>query len=80
MNIKEIKYSHRNDFKAIFVCPKCGQEFEAWGYSDANYSFNKVMAALNNAMPNAICPKCGLNSYGETMEQLKTRVGREYVI
>ena len=45
MNIKEIKYSHRNDFKAIFVCPKCG-----------------------------------LNSYGETMEQLKTRVGREYVI
>ena len=47
MNIKEIKYSHRNDFKAIFVCPKCGQEFEAWGYSDANYSFNKLMAALN---------------------------------
>lgn len=72
MNIKEIIYSHRNDFVAIFVCPKCGHEFEAWGYSDANY--------YNNVMPNAICPKCGLNSYGETMEQLKTRVGREYVI
>ncbi len=72
MNIKEIKYSYRNDFKAIFVCPKCGHEFEAWGYSDANY--------YNNVMPNAICPKCGLNSYGETMEQLETRTGRKYVI
>ena len=72
MNIKEIKYSHRNDFIAIFVCTNCGHEFEAWGYSDVNY--------FDNVMPNAVCPKCGLNSYGETKEQLKTRVGREYWI
>ena len=72
MNIKEITYSNRNDFKAIFTCPLCKHEFEAWGYSDANY--------YNNVMPNAICPQCGKNSYGETAEQLKARMGRIYVI
>ena len=72
MNIKEITYSNRNDFKAIFTCPLCAHEFEAWGYSDGNYYFNVV--------PNAICPKCGKNSLGETEEELKARVGRTYRI
>ena len=72
MNIKKITYSHRNDFKAVFVCPICGHEFEAWGYSDANY--------YDNVMPNAICPNCGKNSYGETEKQLEVRLGRTYVI
>ena len=72
MNIKEITYSSRNDFKAVFVCPLCNHEFEAWGYSDANY--------YDNVMPNAICPKCGKNSRGETEEELKARIGRTYRI
>ena len=72
MNIKEITYSSRNDFKAIFTCPLCKHEFKAWGYSNENY--------YNNVMPNAICPKCGKNSYGETEEELKARVGRTYII
>lgn len=72
MNIKEILHSHRNDFKAIFACPLCKYEFEAWGYSDANY--------YDNVLPNAICPECGKNSLGETEEELVTRVGRTYRI
>ena len=72
MNIKEITNRSRNDFKAVFVCSECGHEFEAWGYSDANY--------YDNVLPNAICPQCGKNSYGETEEQLKSRVGRAYFI
>ena len=72
MNIKEITYSHRNDFKATFVCPLCKHEFEAWGYSDANY--------YNNVLPNAICPQCGKNSHGETAGQLKARTGQIYII
>ena len=72
MKIKDITYSYRNDFKAVFMCEKCKHEFEAWGYSDANY--------YNNVIPNAICPNCGLNSNGETEEQLEARMGRTYVI
>ena len=72
MNIKKITYSNRNDFKAIFQCSRCGYEFEAWGYSDANY-YNKVL-------PNAICPSCRMNQNGETEEQLKARTGRVYKI
>ena len=72
MKIKDITYSNRNDFKAVFMCEKCKHEFEAWGYSDTNY--------YNYVIPNAICPNCGLNSNGETEEQLKARTGRTYVI
>jgi len=72
MKIKDITYSHRNDFKAVFMCERCKYEYETWGYSDANY--------YNNVIPNAICPSCGLNSNGETEEQLKARMGRAYVI
>jgi len=72
MNIKEVTFSSGNDFMAIFTCPLCKYEFEAWGYSDAYY--------FDNVMPNAICPKCGKNSHGETEDELEARVGRTYRI
>lgn len=68
MKIKNILYWNRNDFKAVFHCEKCGNEFEKFGYADDNY--------YNNVIPNAICPKCGLNSHGENKERLVARVGR----
>ena len=37
MEIKEIKYRNRYDFKAVFKCEHCGKEFEEWGYDDDNY-------------------------------------------
>lgn len=72
MDIKEIEYKNRNDFKAVFVCEHCGHEFKEWGYDDDNY--------WNNVMPNALCPKCGKNSNNENEEQLKNRLGRIYRI
>ena len=42
------------------------------GYDDSNYWLNVI--------PNAICPKCGINSNGEDAEQLKQRLGRTYKI
>ena len=67
MKIKEITYSNNNDFKAIFTCPLCKHEYEAWGYSDGNF--------YNNVMPNAICPSCGKNEKGEDKKQLEDRLG-----
>lgn len=68
MKIKEITYSNgRNDFKAIFTCPLCNYEYEAWGYSDSNF--------YNNVMLNAICPQCGKNEKGENEKALKERLG-----
>lgn len=68
MKIKSITYSNgRNDFKAIFSCPLCNHEYEAWGYSDGNF--------FNNVMPNAICPKCGKNEQGEDEQALESRLG-----
>lgn len=72
MKIKDITYSSRNDFKAVFMCERCKHEYVAWGYSDGFY--------YNTVLPNAICPKCGLNSAGENEEQLKTRMGRTFQI
>ena len=72
MEIKKITYINRNDFKAVFHCEKCKYEFEAWGYFDYNYYYN--------VLPNAICPNCGKNSYGENKRQLKERCGRYYMI
>lgn len=65
MKIKKYTYSSRNDFKAVFVCEHCEHEFEKWGYSDSNY--------YNNVVPNALCPKCNLNSQNENEEQSKNR-------
>ena len=72
MKIKEITYSNRNDFKAIYFCPLCKNEFEAWGYSDSNF--------YENVMPNAICRNCGKNEHGETETELEERLGRTYRI
>lgn len=68
MKIKECTYSNgRNDFKAIFTCPLCDYEYEAWGYSDDNF--------YDRVMPNAICPKCGKNEKGENEETLRAKLG-----
>lgn len=72
MNIKKVIWRSRNDFKAIFKCENCEYEFEGYGYDDDNY--------WKNVMPNAICPKCKLNSKKENKEQLIERVGRDYYI
>ena len=72
MEIKKITYKHRNDFKAIFYCERCGHEFEEWGYSDFYY--------FNTVLPNAICPSCGLNSAGEDEEALIVRTGGTFRI
>jgi len=72
MKIKEITYRNRFDFKAIFQCEHCNYEFKQWGYDDKNYH--------DNVIPNAICPKCGLNSHNETESELEARTGRKYRI
>ncbi len=72
MKIKEVMWHSRNDFKAIFKCENCNHEFEGYGYDDGNYWLN--------VMPNAICPKCKLNSLKENDEQLLKRLGRIYRI
>ncbi len=72
MNIKKINRSANNDFWATFVCPICGYEFDARGYSDGFY--------YNTVMPNAICPECHVNSHNETEEQLTARMGRTFRI
>ena len=72
MKIGEVTYSNNNDFKAKFVCEKCGHSYEGWGYADGNF--------FNNVVPNAICPECGLNRWGENEEQLKDRLGHTYRI
>lgn len=70
MIITQVTYQHRNDFMAIYKCDQCGHEQEGWGYSDGFF--------YCTVMPNALCPKCGKNSYGENAEQLKSRLGRTF--
>ena len=72
MIIVKETYRSRNDFKAIYKCDQCGHEQEGWGYSDGFF--------YGTVMPNALCPKCGKNSYGETAEQLKSRLGQIFAL
>ena len=72
MIITQVTYQHRNDFRAIYKCDQCGHEQEGWGYSDGFF--------YDTVMPNALCPKCGKNSYGENAEQLKARLGRIFAL
>lgn len=72
MIVTKYTYSHRNDFKAIYKCDQCGHEQEGWGYSD-DFFYDTVL-------PNAICPKCGKNSKGETAEELQKRMGRLFAL
>jgi rubrerythrin len=57
MKIKEITYQYRRDFKAIYICQGCGNEYKGGGYDDANFH--------NNVIPTMRCPICG-----ETTESL----------
>ena len=72
MNIEKIIYSDRDDFKAIFVCPRCGHRKEGWGFKDASF--------YDDILPNAICPSCRMNEHGENEDELKARMGRMYQI
>ena len=72
MIIVKETYRNRNDFTALYKCDQCGHEQAGWGYSDAFF--------YGTVLPNAICPKCGRNSKGETAEELKKRVGRLFVL
>lgn len=51
MRIKEIISQHRRDFRAIYECEHCGDEYEGSGYDDANFH--------ENVIPNIECSKCG---------------------
>lgn len=57
MKIKTVTYMHRNDFKAIYECEHCQNEYEAWGYNDSNFH--------ENVIPNVHCDECGKKSNGE---------------
>lgn len=72
MKIKDISYKSGNDFKAVFVCPLCGEEYEAWGYSDAFF--------YNTVMPNATCRECKKNEQGEEEHETVARMGCAYRI
>ena len=72
MIIVKETYRSRNDFKAVYKCELCGHEQEGWGYSDGFF--------YCTVMPNAICPKCGKNSKGETPDECKTRMGRDFLL
>ena len=70
MFIKKEIYRIRNDFKAVYQCDQCNHEQEGWGYADSFF--------YSTVMPNAICPKCGRNSKGETEKELESRMGRTF--
>ena len=72
MIIVKETYRSRNDFKAVYKCELCGHEQEGWGYSDGFF--------YCTVMPNAICPKCGKNSNGETPEECKVRMGSNFYL
>jgi len=50
MKIKEIIYQHRRDFRAIYVCEHCGNEYEDYGYDDDNFH--------KEVIPTMKGPKC----------------------
>ena len=58
MRIKQILWQNRRDFKAIFVCPHCGYEWERKGYDDANFH--------RNVIPTLECPECGKTETDDT--------------
>jgi len=70
MYLTKTKNQSRQDFVGEFKCGQCEHEIEASGYSDGNF--------FENAIPNAICPKCGKSESGETKEEQIIRLGRHY--
>ena len=67
---KTLSFTHF--FKAHFKCEKCGAIQEAQGVVDKYFE--------NVVLPNALCPVCGLNSYGENAEKLVEKKGRTFVL
>jgi len=51
MKIKRIISQSRRDFRAIYECEHCGDEYEKYGYDDSY--FHKVV------IPGWTCKKCG---------------------
>ena len=51
MKIKEIISQDRRDFRAIYECEHCGDEYEEKGYDDSNFH--------NNVIPKIVCENCG---------------------
>jgi len=71
MNIKEITYQSRRDFKAIFVCEHCKNEYERWGYDDTNFH--------QNIIPTIKCSKCGKTA-DKNYRPLATKYPDSYTI
>ena len=62
---------YSRDYYANFECEHCGFiSKEVPCYDDYNFD--------NNVIPNALCPKCGKSSNGETAEEQQKRLGRTY--
>ena len=59
MKIKEIKWQHRRDFRAIYVCEHCGYEKQMDGYDDDNFHVNVI--------PNFTCDVCGKKGSADYM-------------
>jgi len=51
MKIKEITWQYRRDFRAIYICEYCGDEYEGAGYDDAYFH--------SEVIPQMVCIKCG---------------------
>jgi len=64
MRIKTILRQYRRDFRAIYECEHCEDEYEGSGYDDANFH--------ENVIPNFECKKCGKKS-NEKYRPLQTK-------
>lgn len=42
MKIKQILFQNRRDFKAIYICEHCNNEYEGGGYDDSNFHENVI--------------------------------------
>jgi len=51
MKIKEITSHVLRNFRAIFICEHCGNEYPGGGYDDIDYR--------ENVLPNIECLSCG---------------------
>jgi len=71
MKIKKIISQNRRDFRAIFECEHCTEEYEMGGYDDANFH--------NNVIPSFDCRKCGKKS-PENYRPLTTKYPEGYQI
>ena len=65
MKLVKIKQQHSNDIYITVSCSLCGATYDTWGYLDNYY--------MNTVLPNAICPNCNKNAYGDTPQDLINR-------